>query len=389
MEIDRTDALPLIDERFAYSTAVAILGPRQSGKTTLAKQFADRIKKGVPVHYFDLEDNRDLEKFKDPYTTLSDLEGYIVIDEIQRSPELFPTLRVLIDKKPDTKYLILGSASRDLIKQSSETLAGRISYVELRGLSMDLVPDDKWRTLWSRGGFPKSFLYKSDEESFSWRKDYISTFLERDIPSFGFRVPGPTMLRAWTMLAHLHGQILNASGIGRSLGTDEKTARHYVDILTETLVVRQLYPWYTNTKKRLIKHPKTYIRDSGILHALLGINDLDGLTRHPILGFSFEGFVLEKVMQHLNLRSEESYFWGAHSGGEIDLVWQDHGKMWGVEVKHGDVPKITKSLEVVMEEMDLAHIWIVYPGTKKYQIHERVTCLPVTEIGEIGPSRLM
>ena len=381
--------LSLVDERFGFSSAVALLGPRQSGKTTLARQFVKRINGKTKVHYFDLEDNQDLNKLKDPYTALSDLEGYVVIDEIQRRPDLFPTLRVLIDKRPDTKYLILGSASRDLIKQSSETLAGRIAYVELRGLPLGIVHENEWRTLWTRGGFPRSFLSKDDKESFLWRKEYISTFLELDIPSFGFRVPGPTLLRAWTMTAHLHGQLLNAASIGRSLEADEKSARHYIDILTETLVVRQLYPWYTNTKKRLIKRPKIYVRDSGILHALLGINNFDELTRHPILGFSFEGFVLEQVMQQLNLRSEEAYFWGVQSGGEIDLVWQDHGKMWGVEVKYGDVPKITKSLEVVMEEMDLAHIWIVYPGSKKYKIHERVTCLPVTEIGEIDPSSSM
>lgn len=356
--------------------ATAILGARQCGKTTLARYFdAD--------HYFDLEDPGVLSRFENPKLTLEGLAGLIVIDEIQRAPELFPLLRYLIDNHPDQKYLILGSASRDLIQQSSESLAGRIAYFHLGGFRIDDVGLEHAPDLWLRGGFPRSFLAVSDEESLLWRKNYISTFLERDIPQLGIRIPAATLRRFWIMLSHYHGQTLNFSELARSFGISDMTVRRYVEILQDTLMVRLLQPWHTNTRKRLVKSPKLYIRDSGLLHSLLTIESSPQLMSHNKLGASWEGFALESMVRALDRQDNEVFFWGTHGGAELDLFFQSAGRSWGIEFKHRDAPKLTRSMRVALEDLSLEHLWVVYPGKEPYPLHQRVSVVPFASMREI------
>jgi predicted AAA+ superfamily ATPase len=282
-------------------------------------------------------------------------------------------LRVLVDGDPSRRFLILGSASRDLLSQGSETLAGRISFVELGGFSIQDIDPTGYRPLWMRGGFPRSYLAKNESSSSQWREDFIRTFLERDIPNLGIRVPASQLRRFWTMLAHYHGQILNASEIGRSMGIADTTVRHYLDILTGTFLIRQIQPWFYNTKKRLVKRPKIYFRDSGLLHALMSIRQEQDLIHHPRLGASWEGFALEQVLSHLQLREEEVFFWALHSGGELDLLFQAKGKLWGVEFKYTDAPTINRSMRSALQELDLAHLWVIYPGDEIYSMDHNVT----------------
>lgn len=382
MEIERAPEIALIGKRMRTVPAVAIIGPRQCGKTTLAHQIMHRLKGAT--HVFDLENPRHLAELREPLTALEHLSGTIVIDEVQRRPELFPVLRVLIDAHPKQRYLILGSASRDLLKQSSETLAGRISYIEIGGLTTQHVPQKKWHDLWQRGGFPCSYLARNGDESVAWREDFIQTFLERDVPSYGMRIPTVALRRFWTMIAHYHGQMFNASEIGRSIDVSHKTAKQYLDVLTGTFMIRQLSPWHYNTKKRLTKRPKIYIRDTGILHVLLSILSEKELRRHPVLGASWEGFVIEQIVRLLRLPEEHLSYWGTHAHGELDFIFQRKGKLWGVECKFKDAPRMTKTLHTAMEELDLAHIWIVYPGDERYVVHKNVTCLPLAGIGEMA-----
>lgn len=382
MEIPRTKELNLLTERLKAASIVAILGPRQCGKTTLAQQFA-RQEGRDSVHRFDLEDPRDLAKLEQPMLALEGLQGLIVIDEIQRRPELFPLLRVLVDKQRETKYLILGSASRHLLAQSSESLAGRISYLELGGFSLDILPDDAVSRLWVRGGFPRSYLATSATTSFQWRQDFITTFLERDIPNLGIRIPASALRRFWTMLAHCHSQIFNAAEISRSLSISDATARRYLDILSGTFLIRQVQPWFYNTQKRLVKRPKIYFRDSGLLHALLALEDREDVLNHPRLGASWEGFALEQAIQHLNLREQDVFFWGVHTGAELDLVFQHKGKLCGIEAKYGDAPTLTKSMHSAMEELSLAHVWVIYPGPRAYQLAPRVSVVPIHQLAAL------
>jgi len=382
MEILRTKELDLLAKRLKESPVVAILGPRQCGKTTLAQQFARR-EEADPVHRFDLEDPRDLAKLEQPMLALEGLQDLVVIDEIQRRPELFPVLRVLVDKQPKTKYLILGSASRDLLAQSSESLAGRISYMELGGFSLEILPEDSAQRLWLRGGFPKSYLAGSNESSFQWREDFVTTFLERDIPNLGIRIPAKTLRRFWMMLAHHHGQIFSASEIGRSLSISDPTAKRYLDVLTGTFLIRQVQPWFYNTHKRLVKRPKIYFRDSGLLHTLLSLKDRDDVLGHPQLGASWEGFALEQVVQHLGLREQDVFFWAVHTGAELDLVFQHKGKLWGIEAKYGDAPTLTQSMHAALEELSLVHIWVVYPGSKPYDLDKQASVVPIQQLGLI------
>ena len=330
MDIQRTPEINLLKGRFKDNFLIAILGPRQCGKTTLARQFASSQR--FPVTIFDLEDTRDAYRLEDPLLALEGLKGLIIIDEIQRRPELFPVLRVVLDKYPDAKYLILGSASRDLIKQSSESLAGRISYLEIGGFSLEHVGGNKKERLWIRGGVPRSFLASSEKSSYNWRKDFISSFLERDIPQLGIRVPAKSLGRFWTMLAHYHGQVFNASEIGRSFGLSDHAMQRYLDLLTGTFMVRQIKPWFYNTKKRIIKRPKVYFRDTGILHALLSLEEKKDILSHPKLGVSWEGFALEEVIRILGIKEDEAFFWGVHTGAELDLVFQKKGRLYGIEV---------------------------------------------------------
>lgn len=361
---------------------MAILGPRQCGKTTLAHQFVQQHSR-EEIHFFDLENPRHLSKLDNPMLALENLSGWVVLDEIQKRPELFPVLRVIVDQKRPVKFLILGSASPDLLKQSSETLAGRISFLELEGFSFDEVPEKEWKKLWFRGGFPLSYLAGSDVLSYEWRQEFITTYLERDLPNLGMRIPAATLRRFWTMLSHYHGQVLNASELGGSFGISDMTVRHYLEILSGTFMVRILQPWFYNTRKRLIKRPKIYIRDSGLFHTLMSIENFSDLTAHPKLGASWEGFALEQVIQHLKLRAEEFYFWAAHTGAELDLFFRKHGKQWGIEIKYQDAPTITKSMLSAIEELSLAHLWILYPGKESYPLSKQITAVSLNQLDQI------
>jgi len=336
--------------------------------------------------YFDLESVPDQRRLENPELVLGDLDGLVVLDEIQLNPKLFSVLRVLVDR-PGNKadFLILGSASPDIIKNVSETLAGRVEFVELSGFDLLEIGMAKWEDLWLRGGFPRSFLAASNQDSLAWREGFIQTFLERDIPQLGINIPAAAMRRFWTMLAHYHGQTWNASEIGRSMGLSDKTVRSYLDILTGTYMIRQLQPWYTNLGKRQVKSPKIYFRDSGMLHSLLEITDSHNLLGHPKAGASWEGFVIEQVLQ-LVLPSQ-AYFWATHNGAEVDLLFSKDGKNYGIEVKLNEAPKITKSMHTSLSELKLEHLWVIYPGKETYPAHEQITVLPVSQITQLPYSR--
>lgn len=375
MLIDRPTDKAALDRLMAAFPVTAILGPRQSGKTTLAREIA-------ADHFFDLENPRDAAMLAEPQLALEPLSGLIVIDEIQRAPGLFPLLRYLVDTHRGQRYLILGSASRDLIRQSSESLAGRIAYHELGGLRLTDVGAAAWRELWLRGGLPRAFTAATDDQSHLWREQYVATFLERDIPQLGIGIPAATLRRFWTMLCHYHGQILNYAELGRSFGISDTTVRRYVEILEGTFMVRLLQPWHVNIGKRLVKRPKLYLRDSGILHTLLATRSLRELSAHNKLGASWEGFALEVAARAIGKRPEELAFWATHTGAEVDLFWQEHGRSWGIEVKYADAPKLTRSMAVALDDLGLDHLWVVYPGDRAYPLAEKVSTLPLSRIGE-------
>ncbi len=382
METIRKKALAELKRKLNSNPIVGIVGSRQCGKTTLAHQFT-KTKPKKNITFFDLEDPRDLDRLKNPMLALEELEGIVVIDEIQYRPELFPILRVLADRKKNTKFIILGSVSPDLIKNSSESLAGRISFLELSGFATDIIREKDLKKLWVRGGYPRSFLAKNETASFEWRLDFIKTYLEKDIPNLGIQIPARTLRRFWQMLSHYHGQLLNASELGKSFGAADTTIKRYLDILSGTFLIRQLQPWFYNTKKRLIKSPKIYFRDSGLLHALSNIQDYSQLEVHPKLGASWEGFALEQTIQHLNLSEADTYFWGVHTGAELDLVFQKSGKMWGVEVKYKDAPTKTKSMMSAIGELSLEHLWVVYPGPKNYPIDKKITAVSLGNLNKM------
>lgn len=360
-----------ISEYFNTYSVVAILGPRQCGKTTLAKQYA---KTQPMVAWFDCESANDLAKLSDPILALSEKSGLIVVDEVQLLPDLFKTIRVLVDHpKVTQRFLILGSASRDLIQQSSETLAGRIAYLELTPFSFDEV--DSIQKLWLRGGFPKSFLAENDKNSFTWREFYVSTFLERDIPQLGIQIPAHALRRFWMMLTHNHANIFNASELSRSLGISHVTARHYLDILAGTFMIRQMQPWYENTKKRQIKSPKIYFRDSGIFHALMNIETMPQLENHLKLGASWEGFALETIIRHLHLDNHHCFFWGVYEQGELDLLVLYRGKKWGFEFKYHSSPGMTSSLSMVMEQLKLEKLFVITPTDNDYALSDHIVVL--------------
>lgn len=368
----RVQYLDNILKLFNATPIVAILGPRQCGKTTLAIQYSKLLDNSINITHFDLEDDIDLERLNNPRLALGSVSGLIIIDEIQR-PDLFPAIRVLIDQnKGSQRYLILGSASRELIKQSSETLAGRVSYLELTPFQLNEVYDGN--KLWLRGGFPLSYLADSIDISNNWRNSYIRTFLEQDIPALGFDIPAHQLRRFWVMLAHYHGNIFNASEIGRSLGVSHNTIRKYLDIMAGTFMVRVLQPWHENIKKRQIKSPKIYFRDSGIYHTLLKITSEQVLQSVPQLGASWEGFALEEVIRsHGNeIDEHDCFFWGTQAGAELDLLIVIGNKKIGYEFKYQDAPKITKSMRIAIKELNLEKLYIVYPGEKSYQIEENI-----------------
>lgn len=354
----------------ARAPVVALLGPRQCGKTTLAMELTRGIRKPRPT-YLDLEHPRDLAFLDEPMTALSPLRGLVVIDEVQRRPELFPILRVLADRRPRTaRFLVLGSASPELLRQSSETLAGRIAFIEMGGFDLNEVGAEQLDKLWRRGGMPRSFLARSEATSVAWRNDFIATFVERDIPQLGFRIPATEMRRFWAMLAHYHGQIWNAAELARSLGIGESTVRRYVDTLSGALVVRQLQPWFQNLGKRQVKSPKVYVRDSGVLHTLLGIDDRRTLHVHPKVGASWEGFALESVLRWASPR--EAYFWGTHEGAELDLMIVARGERWGFEFKRADAPRLTRSMVIAKQDLGLREVFVVYPGDADYRLDEGI-----------------
>lgn len=373
--MQRTDYITKIEDLFQVNPVVALLGPRQCGKTTIARQYITTI--NTKSFLFDLENPIDLSRLDAPMLALSLCDGLIVIDEIQLRPDLFPVLRVLIDNHPDRRWLILGSASRDLIRQSSETLAGRISYLEMMPFSLTEVHDE--RMLWIRGGFPRAYLASNDRVSYQWRQDYISTFLERDIPMLGFQIPARSMRRFWMMLTHYHGQTFNASEIGRSFGVSHVTARHYLDILTGTFMMRELTPWWENISKRQVKAPKVYFRDSGIFHALLGVEDEQAMFHHPKLGASWEGFAIEQIINHLNAKPEDCYYWGIHGQAELDLLIIKDGKRLGFEFKYTDSPKINQSMNIAYEYLQLDSMVIITPGNQTYPLSEHMSVFGLVE----------
>ncbi len=349
--------------------AVCLLGPRQVGKTTLAKYCAKQIDE--PVHFFDLEKEEDLVALSQPHLALAQLEGLIIIDEIQRRPDLFPALRVLIDSpQKKQRWLILGSASRDLLQQSSESLAGRVAYLEIQ--PFDLIETGESETLWLRGGFPLSYLAKNDQESIEWRRQYIRTFLEQDIPNLGIRIPPANLRRFWMMLAHYHGNIFNAEELARSLGINGKSIRHYLDILVDTFMIRQLQPWWENIGKRQVKAPKIYFRDSGILHYLLDIENKFTLQHHPKVGASWEGFALEQIIRCQHVESGRCYYWATHQQAELDLLMFHDGKRIGFEFKYSDAPALTKSMHIACQDLKLDELIVIYPGKRSYMLADNI-----------------
>jgi len=371
--IDRDQDKRQLHRLLGSFPVTAILGPRQAGKTTLAREFQAE-------HFFDLENPRDAALLAAPQLALEHLSGLIVIDEIQRQPEIFPLIRYLVDSRKDQRYLILGSASRDLIRQSSESLAGRIAYHELSGLRLADVGTEQWRRLWLRGGLPPSFTADGDDQSHLWLEQYVATFLERDIPQLGIGIPAATLRRFWIMLCHYHGQVLNYAELGRSFGISDMTVRRYADILEGTFMIRILQPWHVNVGKRLVKRPKLYIRDSGLLHTLLAIRTDRDLAGHNKLGSSWEGFALEAAARAIGKRSEELAFWRTHAGAEVDLFWQQDGRNWGIEVKYADAPRQTPSMTSALRDLDLAHLWVVYPGDRAYALAPQVSVLPLRDL---------
>jgi hypothetical protein len=356
---------------------VALLGARQVGKTTLALDILGR-RRG---HRFDLEDTADYARLMDARLALADLEGLVVIDEVQRRPDLFQTLRVLADRRPlKTRFLVLGSASPDLLRQSSESLAGRIAFHTLDGFDLGEVGTRDLDRLWLRGGFPASFLARNDDASFAWRRNFVQTFIERDLPQLGVRIPAPTISRFWAMLAHYHAQTWNASEFARSFGVSDKTVRHYLDLLASAFVVQVLPPWHANLGKRQVKSPKVYIRDTGLLHALLDLRERRGLERHPKVGASWEAFALRQIVRRLGALPEECYFWSVHSGAEIDLLWVRGRRRWGFEFKRTSSPALSRSLMNAVDELKLQRAFVVHAGEATFPLHKKVTALAVKRL---------
>lgn len=373
--IGRSNYLRRVREAIRRSPVVALLGPRQCGKTTLARQIV-----GVEAdNYFDLEDPSVSALFNEPMTVLSKLTGLVVIDEVQRQPSIFPVLRVLADREGcPAIFLILGSASPELSRQASESLAGRVEMIEMRGFTANEVPSSAWDILWQRGGFPRSFLAESDADSLRWRRDFIQTFLERDLANLGFGMSPSALGRFWTMISHYHGQVWNASEMGSSLGIAPNTARSYLDALEQTYMVRRLLPWYENVGKRLVKSPKIYLRDSGVFHALQGIHSERSLWTHPKLGASWEGFVLEQVLAAGDIR--EAYFYSVHAGSELDLFFFEKGRRIGVEIKRSDAPRLSRSMRKVFDDLKLDELRVLYSGTRAYDLAEGIKVIPFSTI---------
>jgi len=383
--IQRGQALGNVSRLLKRNRVVAILGARQVGKTTLAGQVASQWTAG-PVTRFDLEDPRDLATLEEPSLALRELKGLVILDEIQRRPDLFPLLRVLADRRrPATRFLILGSAAPELLRQSSESLAGRIQYCELSGFNLTEVGPKHLNRLWLRGGFPRSYLARSDMESAEWRRGFVRTFLERDLPELGVRISAPTLRRFWSMLAHYHGQVWNASEFARSFGVGDTTVRRYLDLLTATFVMRQLAPWHANLRKRQVKSPKLYFTDSGLLHSMLQLETRGDLLKHPRLGASWEGFALEAVLHHTGARPQESYFWATHGGAELDLLLVRGRRKLGFEFKRTDAPRRTRSMHTAIADLGLDHLYVIHAGKRSFPLDAKITAVPLSGVMEEVP----
>jgi uncharacterized protein len=375
--LERPTLAAALSAALGRSPAVAVVGPRQVGKTTLARQLAASWR--GPTHWFDLEDPQVEAQLAAPLVALGGLGGLVVIDEVQHAPDLFKVLRVLIDRPgAPARFLLLGSASPALLRQSSESLAGRIEVLEAGGFTLDETGAAAADTLWWRGGFPRSFMAGGDEASRVWRREFIRTAVERDLPQLGMNVAAPAIYRFWSMLAHWHGQVWNAAEPARSLGVNESTVRRYLDWLTQAFFVRQLQPWFANTAKRQVKAPKIYLRDTGLLHELLGVADPGALARHPKSGASWEGFALDQVLRIT--RPDEAYFWATHAGAELDLLMLKDGRRVGVEFKRSDAPTLTPSMRSALADLELDALYVVYPGTRRYHLADRTEAVPLTAL---------
>lgn len=375
--IQRLTILSTLKAAIQGSRVVVLSGPRQCGKTTLARELLSE----ESINYFDLEDPASLARLDEPMTALRSLKGLVVVDEVQRRPDLFPVLRVLADRKgTPSRFLILGSASGDLLRQSSESLAGRMEYVTIGGFTLSELSASAEPQLWRRGGFPLSYLAKTEADSLAWRKSFVRTLLERDFPQWGVRVPATALQRFWTMLAHYHGQVWNAAEPARALGVSESTTRRYLDLLTDALMIRQLQPWHANLGKRQVKAPKVYVRDTGLLHHLLGIDKAKALVSHPKIGASWEGFVIEQIL--LMEPHDDAYFWATHQGAEIDLILRRGNRLLGVECKRADAPRLTPSIRIALEDLGLERIAVIYPGNKRFPLSDNVEAIPLDELGQ-------
>lgn len=376
--IDRPSYLNRLDKALTRNPIAMLVGPRQVGKSTLAELYSS----GREANRFDLEHPTSRQLLEQPLTALEPLRGLVIIDEAQRAPQLFPVLRVLADRK-DTpaRFLLLGSASPELSRQSNESLAGRVEVIEVHGFSTAEVGDPP-EHLWLRGGFPRSYLAANEEDSMNWREQFIRSFLERDLGLLGFGYGAPAMGRFWAMLAHYHGQIWNASEIAAAMGVSPKTVNRYLDALEQTYMVRRLMPWYENLGKRLVKSPKIYLRDTGTLHAYHHLRSTHDLIHHPKLGASWEGFVIEQLLTLLP--SVTPYFFHVHSGSELDLFYQHKGKRIGVEIKREDAPRLTRGMHVALADLRLDELWVIYPGARRYPLNDRTTALPFAELGSLA-----
>jgi hypothetical protein len=377
--LNRTKYLHALEAAARRSPITALLGARQVGKTTLARVFTAN----QPATFFDLESLPDQRRLQNPELALAGLQGLVVLDEIQQMPELFSTLRVLVDRPENqARFIIIGSASPQLVRRASESLAGRVEFIELNGFDLSETGSADWRPLWLRGGFPRAFLSASEEDSLAWREGFIRTFLERDLPQLGIKIASTAMRRFWSMLAHSHGQVWNASELSRAMGLSDKTVRAYLDILSGAFMVRQLQPWFENTSKRQVRAPKIYLRDSGLLHSLLNIPDLHTLLGHPKAGASWEGYAIEQALSIV--RPKEAYFWATHSAAELDLLFFADGKRYGIEIKLSEAPQVTRSMHSALQVLDLEHLWVLYPGEQSYPVHERITVWPLQKIAGLN-----
>ena len=379
--IQRNTHLSELGRLLKSNPVVAMLGARQVGKTTLAKTLVNR-RKG-PTHFFDLESPVDIAQLADPILALAQLRGLVVLDEIQRRPEIFPAIRVLADRqRSPARFLVLGSASPELLRQSSESLAGRVAHYELPGIALTEIKPQEADRLWLRGGFPRSFTASSNRESFEWRANFVRTFLERDVPQLGIGIPSVTLDRFWSMLAHYHAQVWNGSELARAFGVSHHTVWRYLEVLESTFMLRSLKPWSANLKKRQVKSPKVYLRDSGILHRFLGVTTRRARDRHPKVGASWEGFVIENVIQALSLEGRQCYFWGTHGGHEIDLIVEQGASLRGFEVKRTSAPSLTRSMKVALDDLGLSRIDVIHAGEESFPLAERVQAISASRLLE-------